>query len=449
MGPCPKDIFNNLHISPMLSRPKPNASRRIIVDLSWPKGHSVNSAIEDNCFDDQDYILKYTSVDDILKDINRIGKDAYLFKIDISRAFRNLRLDPKDYDVMGVTHKQQVFIDLSVAFGIKTGSALCERVTDILRDIMTSRGCAVHNYIDDVIGVDAKNDAQLSFATLKALFCYLGIPINPDKLEPPSQWLICMGIMVDVEKGQISIPEDKLLEIKNICNQWASKTFATRRQLQSLLGRLLYIHKCVVPAWLFVNRMLQVMRNTPIGQKIWLTEKFHQDLRWFNKFLLNYNGKVVMDINHPSMDVFVDASLSGVGAKWNENVYASGYPNSFCNNLTIVHFEVHILVALRLWAHCWAHTKIHIFCDNLAVVNTLNSGRIQDEFLMACARILWAIAAQHDITLIYSHIYGINNKYVDCLSRWGKRVDNQIVRELNQCNWWTVPDHYFYPDLSI
>ena len=199
----------------MLSRPKPNASRRIIVDLSWPKGHSVNSAIEDNCYDDQEYMLKYPSVDDILNDINRIGKDAYLFKIDISRAFRNLRLD------------------LSVVFGLKTESALCERVTDILRDVMTSDGCAVHNYIDDVIGVDAKNDAQLSFATLKALFCYLGIPINPDKLEPPSQRLICMGIMVDVEKGQISIPEDKLLEIKNICNQWASKTFVTRRQLQS------------------------------------------------------------------------------------------------------------------------------------------------------------------------------------------------------------------------
>ena len=106
------------------------------MDLSWPKGHSVNSAIEDNCYDDQDYILKYPSVDDILNDINQIGKDAYLFKIDISRAFRNLRLDPKDYDVMGVTHKQQVFIDLSVAFGLKTGSVLCERVTDILHDVM-------------------------------------------------------------------------------------------------------------------------------------------------------------------------------------------------------------------------------------------------------------------------------------------------------------------------
>ena len=157
----------------------------------------------------------------------------------------------------------------------------------------------MHNYIDDVIGVNAESDANLAFDTLKALFHYLGIPINPDKIEPPGQWLTCIGIMVE-QKAMISIPQDKLLEIKRICKQWANKTFATRRQLQSLLGRLLYIHKCVVPAHSFVNRMLQAMHNTSIGQKICLTEKFHQDLRWFNKFLINYNSKVVLDISRPS-----------------------------------------------------------------------------------------------------------------------------------------------------
>ena len=59
-------------------------------------------------------------MDDILDNINRIGRHAYLFKINISRPFCNLNLDPKDYDVMGVTHNQQVYVELSVAFGLKT-----------------------------------------------------------------------------------------------------------------------------------------------------------------------------------------------------------------------------------------------------------------------------------------------------------------------------------------
>ena len=95
VGPCPWDILNKMHISPMLSWPYPNASRRIIVDLSWPKGQSVISAIEDNCYDNQEFLLKYPSIDHILVDVNRIGKDAYLFKINISQAFRNSRFTPE------------------------------------------------------------------------------------------------------------------------------------------------------------------------------------------------------------------------------------------------------------------------------------------------------------------------------------------------------------------
>ena len=129
-----------------------------------------------------------------------------------------------------------------------------------------------------------------------------------------------------------------------------------------------------------------------------------------------------MNIIRPSMDVFVDVTLPGVGGKWNENIYASNYPKNFCNMFTILHFKVvNICVALRLWAHCWAHKKIQIFCDNLAVLNALNSVVIQDNILMDCAHTLWTIAAQHDITLVYKHIYGINNKYAYCLSRWAKR----------------------------
>ena len=106
-----------------------------------------------------------------------------------------------------------------------------------------------------------------------------------------------------------------------------------------------------------------------------------------------------------------------------------GYLNNICNTLTILQFEVvNILVALRLWTHFWAHKKIQIFSDNLAVVNVLNSGRILDDFLVACACTLWAIAAEHDVTLIII------------------TIDNDIVRELLQCRWWQISYDYFYPD---
>ena len=45
-GPLEESPFPSCHVSPFMSRPKPNSdSRRVIVDLSWPKGESANDGL--------------------------------------------------------------------------------------------------------------------------------------------------------------------------------------------------------------------------------------------------------------------------------------------------------------------------------------------------------------------------------------------------------------------
>ena len=41
--PFDKNPFDKLHTSVMMTRAKPDGSRRLIVDLSWPHGASMNS----------------------------------------------------------------------------------------------------------------------------------------------------------------------------------------------------------------------------------------------------------------------------------------------------------------------------------------------------------------------------------------------------------------------
>ena len=50
--------------------------------------------------------LKYPSVDHIVDSLKELGTDALLYKIDISRAFRHLRIDPGDLDLLGLKHDQ-------------------------------------------------------------------------------------------------------------------------------------------------------------------------------------------------------------------------------------------------------------------------------------------------------------------------------------------------------
>ena len=99
MGPYDRIPFQNrVGISPLSTRPKKDSpDRRIILDLSFPVGQSVNDGmIGDNYLGFQAK-LTFPKVDDFAFRIFTLGKNCMMFKVDLSRYFRQLPLDPADY----------------------------------------------------------------------------------------------------------------------------------------------------------------------------------------------------------------------------------------------------------------------------------------------------------------------------------------------------------------
>ena len=94
--------IENAHSSPFMTRHKPNSDRRrVIIDLSWPLGVSVNSGIDKNMYLDAPFT--FSTVDDITSELKRLGRGALLYKIDVSHAFRHVKVDPGDYDLLGLS----------------------------------------------------------------------------------------------------------------------------------------------------------------------------------------------------------------------------------------------------------------------------------------------------------------------------------------------------------
>ena len=115
--------------------------------------------------------------------------------------------------------------------------------------------------------------------------------------------------------------------------------------------------------------------------------------------------------------VYVDASLTGIGAIHNTNVYAATYPPGFSLVYTIVHLEmINIWVMLGVWGHLWKGKVIRVYCDNEAVVQVLGKGKTRDPYLMLYARSIWLCLASWDIKMQVLHIAGKLNKEADCLS---------------------------------
>ena len=65
----------------------------------------------------------------------------------------------------------------------------------------------------------------------------------------------------------MSIDPAKLESKYAECLATSKKRHLSRTALQSLLGKLLYVHKCVRQARTFINRMLALFRASPRTKK--------------------------------------------------------------------------------------------------------------------------------------------------------------------------------------
>ena len=80
---------NKVGISPISTRPKKQTQeRRIIIDLSFPPGNSINDGMIKGSYLGMQAELTFPKTDDLAKRIAQLGVGACMFKVDLSRYFR-------------------------------------------------------------------------------------------------------------------------------------------------------------------------------------------------------------------------------------------------------------------------------------------------------------------------------------------------------------------------
>ena len=61
------------------------------------------------------------------------------------------------------------------------------------------------------------------YVALLELMGRLGLMISEKKLVVPSTQVVCLGVLIDTEKGTISIPPEKMKQINLTVCQWITK----------------------------------------------------------------------------------------------------------------------------------------------------------------------------------------------------------------------------------
>ena len=223
------------------------------------------------------------------------------------------------------------------------------------------------------------------------------------------------------------------------------KKYLSKRKFQSLLGKLVYLHKCVVPARIFVNRNLQLFGENFNKQKlIYLSDDFVRDIAWFQAVLPQFNctTKFVKPTLEATEPLCLDACLTGVGAIWANRVYSAPVPSYPGFALKIVHLEMlNIVIALHVWGKYWRHVAVTVNCDNEACVHVIATNRTKDPFLGACIRNLWFVTAFYDISLQVQHISRLYSN---------KPINHELFDHLKANYMWdSIDPSYFDLNLSI
>jgi hypothetical protein len=103
-GPFNVPPFKNLQCSPIGLVPKKDGDDfRLIHHLSHPEGSSINDLIPDELCS-----VSYTTVDEAIKVIKKIGRGCFLAKTDIASAFRIVPVHPDDHELLGIQFKDQL-----------------------------------------------------------------------------------------------------------------------------------------------------------------------------------------------------------------------------------------------------------------------------------------------------------------------------------------------------
>ncbi len=410
-------------VSPLMTRPKRGSTaRRVIVDLSFPQGSSVNSFTPRETYCGTPQKLTLPSADTLQQQISTMQGPCYLYSCDVARAYRNIPLDPLAWPLCNIQFNGKFYIDTSLSFGARWSAAGCQRVTDAVKYIMAKAGHTVINYIDDIVGLAQTLDqATQGFLMLQRTLASLGLPEATSKACPPAPTIIWLGIEFDSVNRTMRIPQEKLSETIALVSHWLSRSEISIRQLRSLLGKLLHIAQCSRPARLFLNRILATYRDNSRLHVISINHHFRRDLQWFKDHLPQANGVYMMDTPRAAHSTLeCDSCMTGGGAIWQSFCHHTEYPGFITDSpLSICHLEaLNCVVSLKLWAPKMSGTTVQLLCDSMVTVHTLINAKGRDPFMLKCAREIWLICAKHAINLLPSHAPGTEMAgRADALSR--------------------------------
>ena len=282
------------------------------------------------------------------------------------------------------------FVDNGLLFGASISCAVFQAFLDAVAHIIKYKTAKeVVNYLDDFLFI-----ALLAYLCSKQLETFMeicqdiGFPVSLEKTCWPTTQLIFLGLLIDTVNQLILLPVEKIeagkIMIEAILNKKNRKI--TVKQLQQLCGFLNFLGQTIVPHRAFTRKMYNAnSKGLKAHHHIKVNQEMRLDLEVWRTFL--YSPSVYL---RPFLDcsktllatdigMYSDATKNtelGFGAICRRHWMMHQWNTEFVKQVdpSIEYLELYaVLAAVLAWIHKFRNQRIVLHCDNMSVVEMINS----------------------------------------------------------------------------
>ena len=293
------------------------------------------------------------------------------------------------------------------------------------------------------MGLDEPRRAWTAFTMLGNLLRDLGVHESLEKSVTPTMVIEFLGIIFDLIRRLLILPEDKMCEIKKELQNWRQKQWATKKQFQKLAGKLQFTALCVRPGRVFVSRLYDMIAELQDGAIVKINRQVRSDLYWWEKFLIRYNRVSMLWLESvEGEEAFAtDATLQGISGFYNGKYFMDTIQDQQAERKqgNIVHMEmIAIMIALKLWLKEFTMKKLIIECDNMAVLEVINQGKAKDKTLQRYLREIAYLCTINQCEIKIRYIRSERNIIPDMLSRYytSQQKKQQFQKKLCEHKQW-------------
>ena len=285
--------WEDITVSGMMVRLKPNGKARIIVNLSAPKNEEGPGSV--NCgINVEDFPARMSSTAKFVKALFRVGRNAFISKSDWNSAYKHQFVAEKDLKLQFVKFLGKFFCELALVFGAISSPGIYDDLAKVVLMLALKRSklspALVCQHLDDVVAVGPPNTSAVwEFdRAYREVSAYVGVSLadreDKDKSFAPCQAGLVLGVWYDTKDFTWSLRSDKLNVLLHNLKDAIDAELVTLEKMMSISGKIINV-RLLVPGGKFrLGYILMAAHNGPTKDKSWemrLSANCREQLYWW------------------------------------------------------------------------------------------------------------------------------------------------------------------------